>query len=283
MAMLALSNSRVLFSPWPSENPSILLKPMIPASKSLTYIVLVLICSIVVFNWIQRKTACSEFYEGSSGLNCLSRPAKRHSALLWMAMEIYFVGYLPSAPCAVIDNPSQSWNQVMVVTYCYPLEDTCCCPFHLSSNLICFPESSWICDHDFVSHQSVRPMFLIHCRLWSKFPFSMDRAIHHKSSFLCPCFQDVRWNLDSTVSFVVWSNLFSDTWKKELEVNPIHGTMVPSHQRAREHLGSFYEQGCIELNASDERGIDVVREKIKVQHFSRSSHESPAGRHESWS
>lgn len=41
------------------------------------------------------------------------------------------------------------------------------------------------------------------------------------------------------------------------------GKTTVVHCLAREHLGEFYEQGCMELNASDDRGIDVVREKIK--------------------
>jgi replication factor C subunit 2/4 len=41
------------------------------------------------------------------------------------------------------------------------------------------------------------------------------------------------------------------------------GKTTVVHCLAREHLGNNYEQGCIELNASDDRGIDVVREKIK--------------------
>mmetsp|Transcript_107217 Transcript_107217/g.207750 ORF Transcript_107217/g.207750 Transcript_107217/m.207750 type:complete len:319 (+) Transcript_107217:72-1028(+) len=41
------------------------------------------------------------------------------------------------------------------------------------------------------------------------------------------------------------------------------GKTTVVHCLARTHLGEHYEQGCIEMNASDDRGIDVVREKIK--------------------
>jgi len=41
------------------------------------------------------------------------------------------------------------------------------------------------------------------------------------------------------------------------------GKTTVVHCLARAHLGEHYSDGCIELNASDDRGIDVVREKIK--------------------
>mmetsp|Transcript_72488 Transcript_72488/g.136925 ORF Transcript_72488/g.136925 Transcript_72488/m.136925 type:complete len:318 (-) Transcript_72488:72-1025(-) len=41
------------------------------------------------------------------------------------------------------------------------------------------------------------------------------------------------------------------------------GKTTVVHCLAREHLGEYYDSACIELNASDDRGIDVVREKIK--------------------
>jgi len=37
------------------------------------------------------------------------------------------------------------------------------------------------------------------------------------------------------------------------------GKTTVVHCLARAHLGEHYEQGCIEMNASDDRGIDVVR------------------------
>lgn len=41
------------------------------------------------------------------------------------------------------------------------------------------------------------------------------------------------------------------------------GKTTVVHCLARQHLGENYSVGCTELNASDDRGIDVVREKIK--------------------
>jgi len=41
------------------------------------------------------------------------------------------------------------------------------------------------------------------------------------------------------------------------------GKTTVVHCLARAHLGDHFETACIELNASDDRGIDVVRERIK--------------------
>ncbi|KIY63032.1 P-loop containing nucleoside triphosphate hydrolase protein [Cylindrobasidium torrendii FP15055 ss-10] len=55
------------------------------------------------------------------------------------------------------------------------------------------------------------------------------------------------------------------------------GKTTSIHCLAHQLLGDAYKEGVLELNASDERGIDVVRNKIKT--FAQKKVTLPAGRH----
>ncbi|TRM65908.1 P-loop containing nucleoside triphosphate hydrolase protein [Schizophyllum amplum] len=55
------------------------------------------------------------------------------------------------------------------------------------------------------------------------------------------------------------------------------GKTTSIHCLAHQLLGSAYKEGVLELNASDERGIDVVRNKIKT--FAQKKVTLPPGRH----
>ncbi|KIJ29332.1 hypothetical protein M422DRAFT_269286 [Sphaerobolus stellatus SS14] len=55
------------------------------------------------------------------------------------------------------------------------------------------------------------------------------------------------------------------------------GKTTSIHCLAHQLLGDAYKEGVLELNASDERGIDVVRNKIKV--FAQKKVTLPSGRH----
>jgi len=59
---------------------------------------------------------------------------------------------------------------------------------------------------------------------------------------------------------------------------PGSGKTTSMHALARQLLGSSYPQGVLELNASDARGIDVVRNKIKTFAMNKVQN-MPPGRH----
>ena len=66
-------------------------------------------------------------------------------------------------------------------------------------------------------------------------------------------------------------------WNARRTIPPLPAQTTSVHALARELLGKAYSTGVLELNASDARGIDVVRTKIKG--FAQNKVSLPPGRH----
>lgn len=100
-------------------------------------------------------------------------------------------------------------------------------------------------------------------------------------SFLCvgrgrvlPC---LLWSIARKADLRVKHTLYSTSIHTDNQGLPGIGKTTSIHCLAHALLGDAYKEGVLELNASDERGIDVVRNKIKS--FAQRKVTLPAGRH----
>mmetsp|Transcript_3905 Transcript_3905/g.11056 ORF Transcript_3905/g.11056 Transcript_3905/m.11056 type:complete len:349 (-) Transcript_3905:918-1964(-) len=114
--------------------------------------------------------------------------------------------------------------------------------------------------------------------------FSEPSAVKKKSGYDVPWVERYRpQTLDEVVgneeTLVRLSAIARDGNMPNLILSgpPGTGKTTSVHALARQLLGKAYSNGVLELNASDARGIDVVRNKIKG--FAQNKVTLPAGRH----
>jgi len=106
---------------------------------------------------------------------------------------------------------------------------------------------------------------------------NMPHIIISVSLSCLPCSVCFPFDSESNETTVILHRTSPSCTRADSQGLPGIGKTTSIHCLAHALLGDAYKEGVLELNASDERGIDVVRNKIKS--FAQRKVTLPPGRH----